>query len=150
MATATERAAIRTTGIHHAAIRCSDLRRARVFYLERLGFPLLSDGTGEFTFAVGASAVRVLAPADPAATDGSDGQRAGGTGLHRIALGCPDARELRRAAAALTSAGIEHSGVGVDEALGGEQLTFDDPDGIGWALYVIDVSGRTHSTLEVS
>lgn len=134
MSTITERAAMRVTGIHQAALRCTDLRRARVFYVERLGFPLLDDAEGGFTFAVGGSAVRVLGPlAEP----GDGPPPSSSAGLCRLTLGCADGATLRRAAAALTSAGIEHSDVRIDSASGKEHLTFDDPDGIGWELHVV-------------
>ena len=134
MTTIAQRAAVRVTGIHQAALRCSDLRRARVFYVERLGFTLLADGGDGFTFAAGESTVQVLAPL---AAAGDRSSATTGPGVCRLVLGCLDGAELRRAAAALTGAGIEHSGVRVDPASGKEQLTFDDPDGIGWELYVL-------------
>ena len=31
--------AMKTTGVHHVALRSTDLARAKVFYIERLGFP---------------------------------------------------------------------------------------------------------------
>ena len=31
--------AIQTSGIHHVSLRTTDLARARVFYIDRLGFP---------------------------------------------------------------------------------------------------------------
>ena len=136
MATVTERPGIRTTGIHHAALRSSDVARARIFYVERLGFPLLLDGRDQFTFAAGQTEIRVFGASEPA---GADEPRRGRpcTVLDHIALACADATELRHAAAALTAAGIEHSGVRLDADLGKEYVAFDDPDGIGWELCVV-------------
>ena len=134
MTTIADHPTVNVTGLRHAAVRCGDLRRSRVFYAERLGFPLVADGDAGFTFAAGASLVQVLAPlagGDAAPVTGT------GPGVCRLALGCPDGAELRRAAAALTRGGIAHSDVRIDGASGKEYLTFDDPDGIGWELYVV-------------
>lgn len=133
MSTITERETLRVTGIRQATLRCTDLCRAKVFYVERLGFPLQADDSGGFTFAAGGSVVRVLGPV----FEPGDGlPPSSGAGLLRLVLGCVDGAELRRAAAALTSAGIEHSDVRIDPASGKEHLTFEDPDGIGWELHV--------------
>ena len=53
---------IRTAGIHHVTLRSTDLARAKVFYLERLGFPLLMETGALFIFAAGATAIAVRAP----------------------------------------------------------------------------------------
>ena len=135
MATAAERSGIRTTGIHHATLRSSDLARARIFYVERLGFILLKDGPDQFAFAAGESSIRVLGPSEPPGADEPRRPGRRGAGLDHIALACDGGTELRRAASALTAAGIEHSGVLVDA--GNEYVAFDDPDGIGWKLQVI-------------
>ena len=134
---ASEHMGLRTTGILHAALRSSDLSRARIFYVERLGFPLLSDGADQFTLAAGESTIRVLGPCSAVGADDdrSRGERA--AGLDHIALACTGDAELRRAAAALTAVGIEHSGLRVDAVSGKEYLAFDDPDGIGWELYAV-------------
>jgi glyoxylase I family protein len=137
MAATTERLGIRTTGVLHTALRSSDLRRARIFYIERLGFPLLVDGADQFTFAAGGSAIRVLGPSSPSGTDEERGRGERGAGLDHIALACSGIEELRRAASALSAAGIEHSGFRVDAALRREYVAFDDPDGIGWELYAV-------------
>ena len=135
MATATERPRIRTTGIHHATLRSNDLARARIFYVDRLGFMLLKDGPDQFAFAAGESSIRVLGPSEPPAADEPRRPGRRGAGLDHIALACDGATELRRAASALTAAGIEHSGVLVDA--GDEYVAFSDPDGIGWKLHVV-------------
>jgi catechol 2,3-dioxygenase-like lactoylglutathione lyase family enzyme len=123
----------RITGIHHAALRSTDLSRARVFYFERLGFQALIDEPGLVVFRAGKSTISVLGPADGTAADGTARCR---PELDHIALGCADDRELRRVAGALTVAGIEHTGVNVNIALGTRYLAFADPDGIEWQLHV--------------
>jgi catechol 2,3-dioxygenase-like lactoylglutathione lyase family enzyme len=124
----------RTTGMHHVALRVTDLGRARLFYLERLGFPLVKEAAGAFLFAAGGVVVGVRGPApetDPA--DAFDPLR---VGLDHLALTCPDEQELRRVAAALSAAGIEHTGVKRDAVFGNLYLAFRDPDGIKWEFYL--------------
>lgn len=121
---------IRTTGLRHARISTTDLARARVFYLVRLGFPALLDEEGQFAFRVGDSTIAVRA-ADGAPDDGDARDR---VGLCAMALGCADTAELRRMASALTGAGIAHSGVLHDAARRAEYVAFRDPDGIEWEL----------------
>lgn len=125
---------MKTTGVHHVALRSSDLSRARVFYVDRLGFPVLLEAEGIFIFAAGNTAIAVRAP---------DGKTAGGdrfnpfrVGLDHVALGCTDAKELRRVAEALAASGIDNTGVKTDATLGKEYVAFKDPDGIAWELYM--------------
>ena len=128
--TATTRAvAIGVLGVGQAEIETSDLSRARVFYLVRLGFTLMADEADEFTFRIGNSSILVRrTDRDAAAGDDAVPGRA------HITLVCANAAELRRAAAVLTSAGIEHSDVALDPGPGIERLTFRDPDDNGWTL----------------
>ena len=41
---------IKTSGVHHIALRVSDLPRARRFYTETLGFPVLAEMPGLVLF----------------------------------------------------------------------------------------------------
>ncbi len=72
---------IQTTGLHHVAIRTRDLARSRVFYIDRLGFPLLLELPGLIIFGAGGGAI------------GEDGRDAGqgvrglqGSGRDRVEL----------------------------------------------------------------
>lgn len=132
MTTTAEGVGIRTTGIDHARIRTNDLARARVFYLVRLGFPLVREDDRQFVFRAGTGSISV----HEQTVDGEPPSRAAGTGLDVISLLCEDSAELRRVSDALTRAGIEHSGVRVDHPRGaeGEYLAFKDPDGMQWEL----------------
>ena len=126
--------AMQTSGIHHVSLRTTDLARARVFYIERLGFPVLMEEPGLIIFAAGATAIALDAPsADTPAGDRFNPLR---VGLDHLALACPDSMELRRVAAALTAAGINNTGVKVDPTLNKEYVAFKDPDGIAWEFYM--------------
>ncbi len=123
-----------TSGVHHVTLRCTDLERSRLFYIERMGFPLLMETPELFLFAAGTTAFGVRAPATTtSAADSFDPFR---VGLDHVALGCADAAELHRVTTALTAAGIENTGVRMDSTLGKEYVAFKDPDGIKWELYM--------------
>jgi glyoxylase I family protein len=126
--------AMQTTGLHHVALRTTDLARARVFYIERLGFPLLMETPNLLIFGAGASAIAIDGPDD--AMPANDRFNPKRVGLDHLALACGDVRELRRVAAALTAAGIDNSGVKLDSTLNKEYVAFKDPDGIAWEFYM--------------
>ena len=125
---------IRTPGLHHVALRSSDLARSRVFYIERLGFPVLIDSPELLIFGAGANAVAVRGPDEQ--TQRGDSFDPSRVGLDHVALACTDRNELRRVASELTSAGIENTGVKLDTTLGKDYVAFKDPDGISWELYM--------------
>lgn len=125
---------IRTPGVHHVSLRVTDLTRAKVFYIERLGFPLLAETPDLLLFAAGATAIGVRGPT--ADTDPADAFTPFRVGLDHVALSCEDEEELHRVAAALTAAGVENTGVKRDEMLLRDYLAFRDPDGIKWELYM--------------
>ena len=125
---------IQTSGVHHVSLRTTDLARARVFYIERLGFPLLLEQPNLLIFAAGATAIALDAPGD--ATPIDDRFNPMRVGLDHLALACGDLRELRRVAAALSAAGIDNTGVKTDATLNKEYVAFKDPDGIAWELYM--------------
>ena len=125
----------RTTGIHHVAIRVTDLARSRVFYIDRLGFSVLLEVPGMLICSAGGAILGVRGrSAETITSDTFDPHR---VGLDHIALACDDAAELQRVAAALASNGIQSTGVKMDETLGKEYVAFSDPDGIKWELYMV-------------
>jgi glyoxylase I family protein len=124
-----------TPGVHHVALRVSDVARARRFYSETLGFPVVLDRPELFLFAAGGTVFGIRGPArDTPAGDSFDPNR---VGLDHLALGCPDAGELERVAGALAAAGIENTGVKTDETLGRRYVAFKDPDRIAWEFYSV-------------
>lgn len=123
-----------TTGVHHVSLRSADLERSKVFYIERLGFPLLMETPELFLFLAGATAFGVRAPAERTPADDTfDPFR---VGLDHIALACTDEAELRRVATALKAEGIDNTGVKMDEILKKEYVAFKDPDGVKWEFYM--------------
>jgi len=106
---------MKTTGVHHVSLRSTDLARSKVFYIERLGFPLLLEIEELFLFLAGGTVIGVRGPSPNTPPDDAfDPFR---VGLDHVALGCTDPLELHRVAAALTQAGVEHTGVKTDALL---------------------------------
>ena len=58
-------------------------------------------------------------------------------GLDHLALGCSSEEELHRVTSALNEAGIENTGVKLDETLNKKYVAFKDPDRISWEFYMI-------------
>ncbi len=133
-ATTTRGISPQTTGVHHITLRSTDLGRSRVFYIERLGFPLLMETPDLFLFLAGSTAFGVRGLAERTAADDTfDPFR---VGLDHIALACADATELRRFATALSAEGVENTGVKLDATLEKEYVAFKDPDGVKWEFYM--------------
>ena len=124
--------AITTTGIQRVVLRSSDLSRSRWFYIEILGFPLALEGPNVFLFLVGHTAIEVRGPHSLVAVQGVFNPFC--AGLDRIALACADDEEPARVAAAMSVAGIAHTGVLADPALDRKYVAFEDPDRIRWEL----------------
>jgi glyoxylase I family protein len=123
----------KTMGVHHVALRSTDLARSRRFYAELLGFPLVLDAPNLFLFAAGSTLVAVRGPEKETGSD--DRFSPFRVGLDHVALGCMDEPELHRVAAGLANAGVPNTGVKLDEALSVPYVAFKDPDGIAWELY---------------
>lgn len=125
---------MQTPGLHHVALRSTDLARSRVFYIERLGFPVLLETPDLLIFGAGGNAIAVRAP--DVQTTPSDSFSPFRVGLDHLALACTDEQELQRVATELTAAGIENTGVKTDATLAKNYVAFKDPDGIAWELYM--------------
>jgi catechol 2,3-dioxygenase-like lactoylglutathione lyase family enzyme len=140
-----------TTGIHHLALRSTDLRRARQFYGGTLGFPIILETPGLFIFLAGGTAVAARGP--EAATPSGDRFDPFRVGLDHLALACQREAELERVAAGLAAAGIASTGVKLDPVLQRRYVAFKDPDGIAWEFYMapavaIEVVERYLAALE--
>lgn len=125
---------MKTPGIHHVALRSTNLERSREFYIDLLGFPVVLEAPGIFLFAVGNTVLGVRGPA-PETPDG-DAFSPFRVGLDHLSLVCEDEAELERVANALDEAGVENTGVKTDDALGKRYVAFKDPDRIALEYYM--------------
>jgi catechol 2,3-dioxygenase-like lactoylglutathione lyase family enzyme len=125
---------IATTGVHHVALRVTDYDRARRFYAETLGFPVVMEVPNLFLFMAGGTAFGVRGP--DAQTPAGDVFNPFRVGVDHIALACSDETELARVADALSAAGVDNTGVKTDPTLGRRYVAFKDPDRIAWELYM--------------
>ena len=123
----------RAGGIAGATLATADLTRARVFYLARLGFPLLHEEGDAFTFRAGTSDITVRLDVD--SSTGVDELRLPQRRVERISLWCVALDDLRAVADALTILGIEHSPPRGD-GVGAGCVAFRDPDGIEWEFRI--------------
>lgn len=125
---------IQTPGLHHLALRVTDLSASRHFYGTVLGFPVVLEGPGLFLFLAGRTAVGVRAADEQTPSgDAFDPHR---VGLDHLAIACSRMDELRRVASGLARAGVPNTGVKVDPTLNREYVAFKDPDGIAWEYYM--------------
>ena len=125
---------IETTGLHHIALRVTELRASRHFYGTTLGFPVVLEGAGIFLFLAGRTAVAVRAADDQ--TPVADTFNPHRVGLDHLAIACSTEHELRQVTAALSLAGVPNTGIRVDPTLNREYVAFKDPDGIAWEYYM--------------
>ena len=125
---------IKTPGIHHIALRSTELVRSKRFYAETLGFPVILERENLFIFLAGSTAVGVRGP--EAATPKGDVFNPFRVGLDHLALACADESEVERVAAALSAVGVDNTGVKLDPTLNKQYVAFKDPDGVAWELFM--------------
>ncbi len=123
-----------TPGIHHIAIRCMDMAVTKNFYQNIIGLPLAIDTPDLMIFAAGSVFV-AFKPANPRDKNYSSFSPFE-IGLDHIAMTCESEDELRRFARELADAGVENTGVKLDETLQKLYVAFKDPDRIQWEFYM--------------
>ena len=126
---------IKTPGVHHIAIRVSNLPKAKTFYIDQLGFNAVLDQPELLIFFAGTTAVAIKGPEGKVPE--SDQFNPFRIGLDHIALGCDNRKELERVTNALNEHNIENTGIKLDETLQKDYVAFKDPDRISWEFYSI-------------
>ena len=126
--------AIETTGVHHLALRSTNLERSKRFYVEMLGFELRFEAPHMFVFRAGVTRIGVRGPEEQ--TPAGDVFSPFRAGLDHVALACEDEAELERVADALAVAGIENTGLKRSRT-GNRYVDFWDPDRIKWEFYMV-------------
>jgi len=123
-----------TPGIHHIGLRSTDFNVTKNFYRDVIGFPLVVDRPELIIFSCGSVfiAFKKAEPRDKNYSSFSPFE----VGLDHIAITCETEHELRRFARGLADAGIENTGVKMDEGLQKLYIAFKDPDRIQWEFYM--------------
>jgi catechol 2,3-dioxygenase-like lactoylglutathione lyase family enzyme len=124
----------KTPGIHHIGLRSMDFNVTKNFYRDVIGFPLVVDRPDLIIFAAGSVfiAFKKAEPRDKKYSSFSPFE----VGLDHIAMTCESEEELYRFAKGLADAGIENTGVKMDENLRKLYVAFKDPDRIQWEFYM--------------
>ena len=107
---------IKTPGAHHITLRVSDFQRAKMFYLDTLGFEAVMESPNLFIFFAGQTAIAIRGPEEETSEHG--GFNPFRVGLDHLTFACEDEEELVRVADALEAAGVENTGVKTDDVLG--------------------------------
>jgi glyoxylase I family protein len=124
----------KTPGVHHIALRCMDMDVTKKFYQNIIGLPLAVDTPDIIIFAAG-SVFIAFKKADPK-QQGDAVFSPFEIGLDHIAITCETEEELHRFANGLATAGVENTGVKLDETLQKLYVAFKDPDRIQWEFYM--------------
>jgi glyoxylase I family protein len=120
--------------IHHICLRSIDFDATKSFYQGILGWPLVIDTTDLIIFMAGSVfiAFKKANPRDESYTSFSPFE----VGLDHIAITCETEEELHRFTKKITDAGVENTGVKLDQALNKLYVAFKDPDRISWEYYM--------------
>lgn len=125
----------KTSGIHHINLRCSDMTVTKDFYKNIIGLPVALD-TPEIVAFLAGTVIIVFKKADPQ-NSGGDVFSPYNVGMDHLAMACDDEDELNRFAKGLTDAGVENTGVKLDETLQKMYVAFKDPDRIQIEFYMV-------------
>lgn len=125
----------KTSGIHHINLRCSDMTITKNFYQNIIGLPVALDTADIVAFLAG-TVIIVFKKADPQ-NSGGDVFSPYNVGMDHLAMACEDENELHRFAKGLTDAGVENTGVKLDETLQKMYVAFKDPDRIQIEFYMV-------------
>jgi catechol 2,3-dioxygenase-like lactoylglutathione lyase family enzyme len=130
--------AVQTAGLSHIALRVRDLKRAKEFYAQALGFPVVLETEDLVLVNAGGTLLGLRGGAAQTAPDDRiDPYR---VGLDHVALAVESADALRGLKSQLDAAAIRNNGIEPDTLTGGSYISFYDPDGIAWELYAMPAS----------
>jgi len=115
--------------VDHLVFRVRDPALSAAFYQRLFGDPVFRNGAA-FMYQVGPTLL-FFTPAPPSDAPYNKEQ----PGLNHIALGTRDLQQLRSIAAHLDTAGIKHSGIGIDQHGKKEYIWLNDPDGFRLEFY---------------
>jgi glyoxylase I family protein len=123
-----------STGLTHLGLRVTDLARTRQFYVDILGFQPIAELPGLLLCNAYGSVIAFRG--DEPQTDKRDRFDPYRVGLDHVALGVPDLNALEDMKRELDVAGVRNNGIEQDETTHASYISFYDPDGIAWELYL--------------
>lgn len=120
--------------IHHICLRSPDFEKTKNFYQGILGWSLVMDLPELIIFMTGSVfiAFKKAEPRDKQYSVFSPFE----VGLDHIAITCERQEELHAFAKRLADAGVENTGVKLDNVLNKLYVAFKDPDRIAWEFYM--------------
>jgi glyoxylase I family protein len=124
---------IKHNGLHHLAIRVTDLNRATHFYNNILGFETVLEAEGLALLNANGTLIGVRGGATE--TDPGDRFDPYRVGLDHLALAVANSDALADIRDRLDTAAVKNNGIQDDALTGGKHITFYDPDGIAWEFY---------------
>ncbi|QMS88040.1 VOC family protein [Nostoc edaphicum CCNP1411] len=126
---------MKTTGIHHVAIICSDYERSKKFYVETLGFSIIEEtfraerNSYKLDLRVGESAqIELFSFPNPPQRFSSPEA----CGLRHLAFKVDD---LEKTVDYLKSQGVETENIRIDEITSKKFTFFKDPDNLPLEIY---------------
>jgi catechol 2,3-dioxygenase-like lactoylglutathione lyase family enzyme len=122
----------KTPGIHHIGLRCTNMDNTIQFYRDILGFTMVLNTPELVAFTIGP----VLIAFKKATASTGTVFTPFNIGLDHVALACETEEELNRVAKELSAAGVDNTGVKLDETLQKLYVAFKDPDRIQWEFYM--------------
>jgi catechol 2,3-dioxygenase-like lactoylglutathione lyase family enzyme len=123
------------SGYSHVAIRVTDFPRARRFYVDLLGLPVVFEREGVVLVKTGSGLLGIRGDANGAKPgDRFDPHR---VGLDHLSFAVDTIELLDRMKLDLDAAKIPNDGIHDEPALNAKGLVFYDPDGIAVELYTI-------------
>lgn len=126
---------LRTNGLSHIALRVTDLARAKQFYAETLGFPIVME-VADIVLVNAGGMLLAMRGGHPETTP-DDRFNPFRVGIDHLALAVADPASLAGLQAQLDDAGVPNNGVEDDTVTGAKYISFYDPDGIAWELYFL-------------
>jgi catechol 2,3-dioxygenase-like lactoylglutathione lyase family enzyme len=122
-------------GWSHLGLRVTNLARAKRFYVDTLGCPLVRETEGVVFVNVSGMLIALIgAEAHTPADDHFDPFR---VGLDHLALAVEDSSKLEDMQRELDAAGVRNNGVEEDPGTHRLYISFYDPDDIAWELYAV-------------
>ena len=115
-----------TPGINHIVLTVTDVKRARTYYRDVLGFDVQGEESENyFFFSVGGVSIWVITHESTPSDDRFSEFR---VGLDHLSFTAPDEAALNAMAEKLKAAGVDTKGVEVFAPTGNKYIAFRDPD----------------------